>query len=1066
MYKFKGVTESHVFDMTESPPKDKSIFAKLVLVTVVATILCVIGLSCFSSEYLLLMQERLAGGKKVAASDLDLFSASGIFNGIQTVFTSGMNGTAQTAGQSSNYSVGYGKLPEDYVLSFAGDHGKKFFTAQWNSAIDCGCTAEATAAMIGSAAYEGNIDSYSGAGVGIYQFVGGAISGYRSYCSSASHANHHKINGCCAEAACQTKYFISHPSNGYINWLEYKDTHLSVNFKSGYEFVRSGDASKAAITFPDKNVSVPKTITEFLKCDDIKMASLAFYVNKERAAAAAIYIEARGHYSSAASAYHGNTEKEKRKDLFWHYRSEGSFHNRCKAALAAYKKATKVAEKLAGSSIASNNSANATASLVSGWKYLDGSHGGFTPDKCCIDESTLSPERQKVIDRMFWIVWNSWYTQGVGDNGHMRSLDRDTNWNVIKRKIDAGKDVGTDCSGSIYAAYTSIGITVPSGTGLYPGEGKWINKKDLVAGDVLATHGKGHVLMFLGWANKSKTRIYAAQMHGCDDNYGSFKKGGNKPEGSVKEVDYPNDMRPWQILPPGTGIPSSSSSSSTSTVTQAVPNAGSVAPAANTNPLHDTTLIAGNQLVVSAYKSNNLKAKKTRGKRHVDGKYYEGCFFLAQDHTGYNYLKKNKHTIKRALQKGTTLVVLTGTDDTGRAPNIASLSNKFGAYGSVYVCTLPPVDSECRTVNNQNIEHFNTTIKSSAVSYKVLDLHSFCSSNDVVSEKGSSQYSLANAGKILKEIRTKATPYEHAAIASNGQSLNEALSQSDSASAIQQSTTNFSGNDGLPRSDIYGDCGIESSYVYASSGKDVPYYDVAVPYKVTCEDIGGVADDVETNTATYTYTAYGFKGGRKFKPPYCANRVGCKFTQEKASINTDVIKFSAPKSTEGGIGVFAACGTKQYAIALGKWCYPRNMVRLGFHGFGSISSTGVLCDLIMTDGSIIHCTTGDAIGYAHSNQVGQFDGWTAASKASAQDHTRYHTTAMKFPAYQYMFHAAACHVIEFFGNPSAFEHQYGIKENGTGNCVAFIRMYKANLAHDQGKVKAKDKFKNITTKVQ
>ena len=103
------------------------------------------------------------------------------------------------------------------------------------------------------------------------------------------------------------------------------------------------------------------------------------------------------------------------------------------------------------------------------------------------------------------------------------------------------------------------------------------------------------------------------------------------------------------------------------------------------------------------------------------------------------------------------------------------------------------------------------------------------------------------------------------------------------------------------------------------------------------------------------------------------------------------------------------------------------------------------------DGQVVNPYDSTVFGRAnilsntYSNGVGISNGWTASDTKTSQDGIRYKLNNLNFPQYSKFFHAAACHTIEFSGEIENFRKFYNIKPDGSGNNVAYIRIYNASL---------------------
>ena len=240
---------------------------------------------------------------------------------------------------------------------------------------------------------------------------------------------------------------------------------------------------------------------------------------------------------------------------------------------------------------------------------------------------------------------------------------------------------------------------------------------------------------------------------------------------------------------------------------------------------------------------------------------------------------------------------------------------------------------------------------------------------------------------------------------------------------------NLGSNDGYakPYSSIFTKTVIQPTW-----NKD--YYDVAIPYNLTNADVGGIAIDVESVKDRYRYDA----------SAYADRYVGERIQQEFSNLPITIAGKDREVVTDiSGVDVYRWNGKNLYAIALPKRLFPDALVEQGFYPFSMFKNTGVLADLILTDGTIINCVIIDGIGEGHSN--GMCEGWTASSTATAQDGVRYYLSDLKLPQYAQFFHAASCHVVEMSGDISAFREYFGFND---GVRISYIRIYKYSMQEE------------------
>lgn len=269
-------------------------------------------------------------------------------------------------------------------------------------------------------------------------------------------------------------------------------------------------------------------------------------------------------------------------------------------------------------------------------------------------------------------------------------------------------------------------------------------------------------------------------------------------------------------------------------------------------------------------------------------------------------------------------------------------------------------------------------------------------------------------------------------------------------------------NDGYAKSlsDIYTKCGISSCYI-DDYGNDVDFYDVQIPYRLSCSDVGGVAIDSESEVARYNVNSTLKVGSLRI----CDYKVGSRIIREWDSPRSPLNeRYRLSTDSITGLDVYNAGDTQMYGIALAEGMFPEAFDSKGFYGWTHMNKTGVLADIILTDKTVIHCAVIDGIGTMHTNGVGIYNGWTASSVQTGQDRTRYKLSSVNLPQYSHFFHAASCQVVELSGNSKDFSKAYGLKVDGSGNGIAYIRIYKASLK--DGGFNVKEEFKSISTRVE
>lgn len=273
-----------------------------------------------------------------------------------------------------------------------------------------------------------------------------------------------------------------------------------------------------------------------------------------------------------------------------------------------------------------------------------------------------------------------------------------------------------------------------------------------------------------------------------------------------------------------------------------------------------------------------------------------------------------------------------------------------------------------------------------------------------------------------------------------------------STASIALSRIDITGNKGEARE--YADCFTRTGF---KKTWDADYYDFAMPYKLSCTDIGGVSDKVITTNSQYAFVGVNDSNtkGRAFS-----------YWIQPEKLNLDDIKSKYPSwvcaklpyeyDSESHVQVYKWKGKSLYAIALPKCLFPQSLAEQGFYAFSGFHLKGILADLILTDGTIINCVVTDAIGEGHSNGVGKYtingeSGWTAPV-SSAQDGVTYHLNELKLPQYTKLFHAASLHTVELSGasdisgksGVKQFMEYYNLSETSNTR-ISYIRIYKYSI---------------------
>lgn len=256
------------------------------------------------------------------------------------------------------------------------------------------------------------------------------------------------------------------------------------------------------------------------------------------------------------------------------------------------------------------------------------------------------------------------------------------------------------------------------------------------------------------------------------------------------------------------------------------------------------------------------------------------------------------------------------------------------------------------------------------------------------------------------------------------------------------------GNDGNLKDDPFGDCGASASF-----GGDAKYYDFLVPYNATLKDIGGYASKVTYDPGSDYEGAIVVPDSTQLaKHPYQFNRQGSKGSSwlgcaVKTDPNTD---FEYVEKD----------GCKFYIASLGKCVFNYSAVsKGGFYQWASLSATGIIYDMILKDGTVIHFATGDGIGLVHSNNDS-----SDSVKSGGQDGVNFTFAKLNKKCYKNLFHAATPNqTFECFTkNNNAlekFKKYYNISDS---NPIVAIRMW--NQSIKKGGFKVNSGFSGLSNK--
>lgn len=249
--------------------------------------------------------------------------------------------------------------------------------------------------------------------------------------------------------------------------------------------------------------------------------------------------------------------------------------------------------------------------------------------------------------------------------------------------------------------------------------------------------------------------------------------------------------------------------------------------------------------------------------------------------------------------------------------------------------------------------------------------------------------------------------------------------------------TAYAGNDGNAHDNPFGDSGASISF-----GGDAKYYDFLMPYNLSIGDIGGYFTSVEFDPGS-AYVDFAFRCNSDDQ----AKKVG-RFNREFSMKSFMQNNYSTDKwidqeihvDGDTGFEYIEIGGAKFYMATLPKAPLSHSAVADGSFlqwGDATLLWTGIIYDMILKDGTIIHFATCDAIGLYHSNKdINDED-------PTRQDKLVYHFAKLNYPQYKNLFHACAPnHTFECCTDGSkpvpAFTDYYNINDS---NPVVAIRVW-------------------------
>ena len=235
-------------------------------------------------------------------------------------------------------------------------------------------------------------------------------------------------------------------------------------------------------------------------------------------------------------------------------------------------------------------------------------------------------------------------------------------------------------------------------------------------------------------------------------------------------------------------------------------------------------------------------------------------------------------------------------------------------------------------------------------------------------------------------------------------------------------------NDGKATDNPVCDSGFPSSF------KDAQYYDVALPYTLTAEDIGGYST--------------GSKEGNTCMADSTKSKVVCDLWSRESDHTSSCLRSNVKDSShltfsDNSDNYCIATdenGTQYYILAIAKYFYNSST------GIQWGAGTGQVIEIYFTDGKYLRAIVGDAkaeghtnggVGSTHEGTYNKNDGW---------EHY-YYFSDLKYNVYQNLFQAVNGEVFEWFCTGDA-EHKTPAELAGSSGKPSYVRMYNLNVADD------------------
>lgn len=237
--------------------------------------------------------------------------------------------------------------------------------------------------------------------------------------------------------------------------------------------------------------------------------------------------------------------------------------------------------------------------------------------------------------------------------------------------------------------------------------------------------------------------------------------------------------------------------------------------------------------------------------------------------------------------------------------------------------------------------------------------------------------------------------------------------------------------DGELMSEPFGDCGAKPTL--ADPAK---YYDFLIPFTVTREQIGGYAISA-THVGGDPVYVNRFNLDDNIARAKC--NMGCEHSfNRQGTKSSSWIGQTVLVDDNTGAQYIEMNGLKMYIASLPSGLFNYSgRDKLGIHAWSMLAATGVLYDIVLKDGTVIHFATGGATGNGHTN----------GGPPSQQDGVQYGFNELRQAQYKNIFHACdPMHTFELFMGEgrslSEFTSYYNISES---NPVVAVRLWSATV---------------------